>query len=203
MPTSRHLRAVLVERVGVDRLHQWSNRNQAVWTDIETTIIAADTTTGPTPTETVSEAWLSLIHGANGILYSIDTWNPSFREDGIFANAAMVAAVTALNQQIKTLAPVLNSATLTGLVTVTSSSTTAPIDTLVKAQGTTLYVFSAIARQGTATGAFAITGMTGNGVATVVGENRTVPIVNGQYSDAFAANGVHIYSIDLSAVACK
>ena len=149
---------------GVDRLHQWSNRNQAVWTDIETTIIAADTTTGPTPTETISEVWLSLIHSANGILYFIDTWNPSFREDGIFAsgNQAMVTAVTALDAQIKSLAPELNSGTIPGLVTVTSSNTAAPVDTLVKANGTSLYVFSAISRTGTATASYVIEGMTGN-----------------------------------------
>jgi len=34
---------------GVDRLHQWSNRGQAVWTDIETTVIAANTGGGPLP----------------------------------------------------------------------------------------------------------------------------------------------------------
>ncbi len=101
---------------GVDRLHAWSTRGQAVWTDIETTTIAAGTTTGPTPQQTKSEVWLSLIHGANGITYFLDTWNPSFREDGIFADPTMVSAVTALNQQVKTLAPVLNSADIPNLV---------------------------------------------------------------------------------------
>ena len=55
---------------------------------------------------------------ANGICYFLDTWQPSFREDGIFANQAMVTAVTALNAQIASLAPELNSGTIPGLVTV-------------------------------------------------------------------------------------
>jgi hypothetical protein len=180
----------------------WANRNQAVWSDFETTVISAGTTSGPTPAETVSEVWLALIHSANGILYFIDSWNPSFREDAIFANQAMVTAVTALNAQIQSLAPELNSGTIPGLVTVTSSNTAAPVDTLVKAGGSTLYVFSAISRAGTATASYAIEGMTGSGVATVVGENRTIPVVAGKFSDAFAANGVHVYTIDLSAVTC-
>jgi hypothetical protein len=188
---------------GVDNLHQWSNRNQAVWTDFETTVIAADTTDGPTPVQTTSEVWLALIHSANGVIYFIDSWNPSFREDAIFETMPMVTAVTALNQQIKSLAPELNSATLPNLVAVTSSNAAAPIDTMVKANGTSLYVFAAISRKGTATGAFTVTGMTGNGVATVVGENRTIDIAAGGFSDAFAANGVHIYQIDLSAVTCN
>jgi hypothetical protein len=189
---------------GVDRLHQWSNRNQAVWTDIETTVIAANTTTGPTPTQTISEVWLSLIHAANGICYFLDSWNPSFREDAIFENMAMVTAVTALNQQIKSLAPVLNSANIPNLVTVASSNAAAPVDTMVKAKGTsTLYVFSAIARGGTTTASYAINGLTGNAVANVVGENRMVNVVAGKFSDAFAANAVHIYEIDLSKVTCN
>jgi hypothetical protein len=187
---------------GVDRLHQWSNRQQAVWTDIETTVINAGTSAGPTPHETSSEVWLSLIHGANGIEYFVDTWNPSFREDGIFANATMVSAVTALNAQIESLAPVLNSATVPSLVDVTSSDASAPIDAMVKASGTSIYVFAAISRAGTATGSFQVEGMTGSGTATVVGESRTVPITAGAFTDSFAANDVHIYQVDFATIAC-
>jgi hypothetical protein len=188
--------------LGVDNEHSWSNRNQAAWTDLETTIIAAGTTTGPTPTQTESETWLSIIHGASGVEYFVDTWNPSFREDGIFQDAAMVSAVTAMNQEITTLAPVLNSATIPNLVKVTSTSSTTTIDSMVKASGTTLYVFSAVSRAGTATGTFAIQGMTGNATATVVGENRTVDVKAGTFTDAFAANAVHIYEVDLSKASC-
>ncbi len=91
--------------------------------------------------------WLSLIHGANGITVFSRHLEPSFREDGIFADSAMVAAVTALNQQILSLAPVLNSATITNLVGVTSSPAAVPIDTMVKAQGQTLFVFAAVAQR--------------------------------------------------------
>jgi hypothetical protein len=188
---------------GVDNLHQWSSRGQAVWTDFETTVIAADTTDGPTPTQTASEVWLALIHSANGVEYFIDTWNPSFREDGIFADAAMVTAVTALNKQILSLAPELNSSTLPNLVSVTSSNAAAPVDTMVKANGTSLYVFAAISRAGTATASYEVTGMTGNGVATVVGEGRTIDVTAGKFSDAFGANAVHIYKIDLASVTCN
>jgi hypothetical protein len=187
---------------GVDRLHGWSSRGQAVWTDIETTTIQKGGTHPPTPAQTRSEVWLALIHGANGITYFVDTWEPSFREDGIFADPTMVAAVTALNQQIEMLAPELNSADVPGLVSVASSNPAAPIDTMVKAKGQTLYVFAAISRAGTATGSFTIAGMSGGGVATVVGESRTVKVTAGKFSDPFAASGVHIYQIDLTAATC-
>jgi hypothetical protein len=191
---------------GVDNLHQWakSSRNQAVWTDFETTVINAGTTAGPTPVQTVSEVWLALIHSANGIIYFIDSWNPTFSEDAILQDSAMVTAVTALNKQIIALAPELNSATLPNMVTVTTAGDAgAPVDTMVKANGTSLYVFSAIARPGSATATFAINGMTGNGAANVVGENRSIPIGAGMFADAFAANGAHIYQIDLSKAVCN
>jgi hypothetical protein len=188
---------------GVDRLHQWSNRGQAVWTDFETTVISANSTAGPTTKQVASEVWLSLVHEANGILYFIDSWNPSFREDAIFASQPMTAAVTALNAQIKSLAPELNSATIPNLVTVTSSNTAAPVDTMVKANGKSLYVFSAVSRKGSTMASYAITGMTGNAVAKVVGENRTVDVKAGKFSDAFADNDVHIYVVDLSTATCN
>jgi hypothetical protein len=188
---------------GIDRIHQWSTRGQAAWTDIECTTIAAGGTHPPTPQQTKSEVWLSLIHGANAIAYFVDTWNPSFREDGIFADSTMTAAVTALNAQIKMLAPELNSADIPNLVSVQSSNTAAPIDMMVKAKGQTLYVFAAISRAGTATGSFTIAGMSGGGTATVVGESRTVSIAAGQFSDAFAANDIHLYQVDLTAVRCN
>jgi hypothetical protein len=192
---------------GVDQLHLWSNRNQAVWTDIETTVISAGTTAGPTPVETKSEVWLALIHGANGITYFIDSWNPSFREDAIFETPAMVTLVTAVNQQIKSLAPELNSGSIPNLVSVTSQTQSdggsVPVDMMVKANGKTLYVFSAISRPGTTTASFTVNGLMGNATVDVVGENRTVNLVGGMFSDSFAANDVHIYSMDLSTVTCR
>ena len=188
---------------GVDNLHQWSNRGQAAWSDFETTVIGAGTSDGPTPVQTASEVWLALIHGASGVEYFLDSWEPSFREDAIFEDSSMVTAVTSLNQEIESLAPELNSASLPNVVAVTSSNAAAPIDMMVKANGTSLYVMSAISRAGTTMGSFTVAGMTGNAVATVVGENRTVEVTAGKFADAFAANGVHIYKIDLSMITCN
>jgi hypothetical protein len=115
----------------------------------------------------------------------------------------MVKAVTALNQQITSLAPVLNSSDIPSLVSVSSSGSSTPIDTMVKANGTSLYIFSAVSRMGTTTGTFTVKGMTGSGTATVIGENRTVNVTAGTFTDAFAANDVHLYQIDFASVRCK
>lgn len=158
---------------------------------------------GPTPTQMASEVWLSLIHGANGIGYFIQVFSPSFREDGVFNDPAMVAALTTLNAQIKALAPQLNSASIIGLVDVSSSDPSVPIDYMVKSNGNFIYIFSAVSRPGTATGTFTINGMSGNGIVDVVNEHRTLPATAGTFSDSFGANGAHVYKVDMSAVTCN
>ena len=147
--------------------------------------------------------WLSLIHGANGISYFVDSWNPSFREDAIFESPTMVTAVTALNAQVKELAPELNSANVPDLVAVSSANAATPVDVMVKANGTSIYVFAATARAGTTTASFTVRGMTGSGAATVVDEGRSVDIAGGAFEDTFAANDVHIYRVDFSQIRCN
>jgi hypothetical protein len=39
--------------------------------------------------------------------------------------------------------------------------------------------------------------------AAVVGENRTIDVVGGKFTDMFAANAAHIYKLDLAAVTCN
>jgi len=94
------------------------------------------------------------------------------------------------------------SADIPNLVTVNSSDPDVPIDLMVKAHGQTLYIFAAISGAGTANGEFLVQGMNGYGPVTVLGENRTFTVTDGQFGDVFAANDVHIYEIDLTAVTC-
>jgi hypothetical protein len=114
----------------------------------------------------------------------------------------MMAALTSLNAEIKALAPELNSASITELVSVGSSNPSAPIDSMVKSNGNSIYIFSAISRPGTATG-FTINGMSGNGIVDVVNEHRPLPVMAGTFRDSFAANGAHVYEVDMSAVTCN
>jgi hypothetical protein len=53
-----------------------------------------------------------------------------------------------------------------------------------------------------ATATYVVQGMQGDGVAKVLGENRSIAVKAGTFSDAFAVNGVHIYTIDLASVTC-
>ena len=49
--------------------------------------------------------------------------------------------------------------------------------------------------------AITVTGITDPGY-DVVSENRTIGVTAGKFTDAFAANGAHVYKIDMSAVTC-
>ena len=180
--------------VGVDRLRQGTNYTKPVWNWIETTGIddPADT---PTPAQIRAEVWMSLVHGSAGIGYFAHIFSPSFIEAGLLSLPAVKAGVKAINAEITSLAPVLNTASISNAATVASQNTAVPVDIMVKRQGGALYVFAVAMRPGATQATFTLRGG-GNGTATVLGESRTVPVVGGSFADGFAADyAVHLYRI--------
>lgn len=142
--------------------------------------------------EIKAAVWSSLIHEARGIIYFNHSFGGSCQTQHVLTdcNPAIGQTVTAIDAQIKSLAPVLNSPKVNG-VTKTGS-----IDQLTKWDGKNLYVFTGSTKAtGSTTGTITIPGV-GNGTADVLGENRTVRVVNGTISDAWAdPNTVHLYKI--------
>ena len=57
---------------------------------------------------------MSLIQGTRGLIYFVHQFKPTFREAALLDDPEMLAAVTALNQQITGLAPVLNTPSALG-----------------------------------------------------------------------------------------
>jgi hypothetical protein len=160
---------------GMDRLRQWSNYEKPVWNWIETTKISASTNRLPTPIEVKAEVWMSIIHGARGIGYFCHQWDP-FIEAGLLSNTEMKNAVAAINAQITSLAPVLNTQSVANGVITTSSNTAIPIDTMVKRSGGFTYVFAVSMRPGNTTGIFVLREFTGNSIVEVIGESRQLKI---------------------------
>ena len=177
---------------GVDSLRHWADRGQPVWNVIETTKISADR--GPTPQQVRAEVWMSIVHGSTGIVYFAHEWNP-FREARLLEDQAMAAAVADINGQIQALAPVLNAPTVEGRVGARSAVAEIPVDALVKAHEGDLYVFAAAMRLGTTAATFEVAGA-GAGTVEVVDEDRSLPLADGRFTDAFAADyAVHIYRL--------
>ena len=179
---------------GVDRLREWSNFAKPVWNVIETTRIN-NPNKKATPQQVEAEVWMSLIHGSQGILYFAHEWEPKFVEAGLLEDVEMLAAVTAINAQIRELAPVLNSPTVESGVQVRSSVEEIPIDALVKRHGRDTYLFAVPMRLGEVRGSFAVNGIEGRVEAEVIGEGRVIEVVDGRFEDDFDVYEVHRYRI--------
>ena len=77
------------------------------------------------------------------------------------------------------------------------SQASSNVRAVAKWDGRNFYVFAGSAENG---GAFQSTfsiPCVGNATATVLGENRTIPVSAGSFTDSFAdGNAVHVYRID-------
>ncbi len=178
---------------GVDRLREWSNGRHIVWNCIECTRID-NVRVKPTPAQVRAEVWMALIHGSQGLIYFVHQFKPAFIEAGLLADGEMAAAVGAINRQITELAPVLNSPTLAGVVSVTSSDSEAPIDIMVKKDAGATYLFAVSMRDRPATATFDCKQL-GATQAEALGEGRTLALAGARFADDFAPYAVHLYKL--------
>ena len=179
---------------GIDRLRDWAQYRKPVWDWIETTAFNA----GPKPTtdDVKSEVWMSIIHGATGVGYFCHVFKPQANEAAPLDDPPMREALAALNGQIRTLAPALNTPSVANGVTAASSNPVTPIDTMLKRQGGATYLFAMGARPGGDTTArFQLRGAPRNVTATVLGESRTLNVKGGVFEDRFTGYQVHLYRI--------
>jgi hypothetical protein len=142
-----------------------------------------------------AEVWMSLVRGSQGIIYFVHEFKPRSIEAGLLADPEMLAAVTAINRQIQSLAPVLNSLTIVDVASVESSSPEVPIETLVKRQGSDLYLFAVAMRPGVTTATFKIADSADASNVEVLGEDRSLSISGGQFRDTFQPWDVHLYRL--------
>ncbi len=178
---------------GVDRLREWSGGKRIVWNCIECTRIS-NVNVKPTPEQVRGEVWMSLIHGSRGLIYFVHQFKPKFIEAGLLADAEMARAVGEINRQIRELAPVLNSASITCAVMVTTSAGDGQIDTMVKRAGDVTYIFAVNMRNKPATAAFQFLPASAS-EAGILGENRDLKISGGKFSDEFSPYAVHLYRL--------
>lgn len=178
--------------ITVDRIRslQTTPGSQPIWNYVE---IGHPNSNGGAmpPAEIKAAVWSSLIHGARGIVYFDHSFGGSCISDDVLKDCAQstTTIVKAINAQITSLAPVLNSQIVNGVTTGSNL-----LDAAAHYDGHNVYVFAE--PNGTAAvnnGTIKVAGYS-NGTATVIGESRTVPVVNGQITDSFvSANTVHLY----------
>jgi hypothetical protein len=179
---------------GVRRLRQWSGDRKIVWNCIETTRIS-NLKAKATPQQVKAEVWMSLVRGSRGLIYFAHQFRPTFVEAGLLADAEMLAKVTETNRQIHELAPVLNTPTVDGGVSVTASPAEAPVEAMLKRRGGAHYVFAVGMRGEKSDAAFKIAGLPGRATAEVLGEDRSLEVRDGAFRDSFEPWDVHLYRI--------
>jgi len=183
---------------GVDHLVHLANGEKVTWNCLECTHIGAADRKA-TPQQVRCEAWMSLIHGSQGLIYFVHQFAPKFREAALLDDPEMLAAVTALNKQIEALAPVLNSPPLPHGGEFITDDPKAPVDFLVKHFDRSTYIF-AVEKRGVAVKTGFQRLMQGEGLdkyqVTVLGENRTIDAKDAAFTDTFAPWEVHLYRID-------
>lgn len=181
---------------GVDRLRAAVGDAKPVWCWLECTKIGADSAARPTPAQVRAEVWMALVHGANGIGYFCHSWTPRFDDAALLHERPMLEAVTAINRQIRELAPALNSPTIRGEVKVESSDPAAPVDAMVKRHGGRTFVFAVAMRDRQTTATFRLGGPAS---VEVLGEGRTIQALEGSFTDSFRGYDVHLYRCEMRA----
>jgi hypothetical protein len=107
----------------------------------------------------------------------------------------MLKAVSQINKQIHSLAAVINSPTLTGIVTAQSSSPHVPVHVMVKKHSGALYLFAVSLYQEPTEATFQVEGLGDESVAEVLDDGRTIPVRNGQFTDQFEGYDVRLFRI--------
>jgi hypothetical protein len=109
----------------------------------------------------------------------------------------MLKAVTAINRQIRELAPVLNSPAAPEAASVHSSSADVPIGLTARRLGSVLYLFAVGMRNAPARATFQVRDLRGTALVEVLGEGRRIAVRGGRFDDAFKPYDVHLYRVAL------
>jgi len=180
---------------GIDNIRKWSDYKKPAWCWIECTHINNPSVI-PTPDQIKSEVWMALIHEAGGIGYFCHEWYPSFSESAwLYRYPNIKSAITKINKEITSLARVLNSPTVHDQLEAQVFNI-AKISTMVKVYGGSTYLFAAYKNKWTGITKFIFTGLPATATVTVLSENRTIPLINGEFSDNFVEYGHHLYRIN-------
>jgi hypothetical protein len=182
---------------GVQKMRELVDRSRPVWGFVEVggPWSYNGTTANPyiTPAQVRAAVWHCVIAGAQGITYFNHSFGGPAQSQHCLREpyyAPVRAVVTSVNAQITDLASVLNSPTAVGYVTAPAS-----VKVLTKWSDRGRYVFAGSTNNAASTPTFTVAGG-GAGAVEVVGEGRTLQMVDGKFSDNFAdGNAVHIYKL--------
>jgi hypothetical protein len=179
-----------------DRMETFSTpaASKPNWVFIETAqpYLTEEGATSITGDQIEGAVWNSIIHGAAGIAYFQHNNNGTCGNYSLVeCSQALRTKVTSINASVASLAPVINTPTY-------AWSFGTGLDTALKARSGYAYVF-AMTDGGSGERTFSLPGGVEGQTVEVVGENRTLGIADGTFTDTFASeDDHHIYRIPLA-----
>jgi hypothetical protein len=148
----------------------------------------------PLPAQTAAEVWNAIIAGSRGVEYFdqySDITDSSYTGGGHYPPGAMYDAIKDTDSRIDALAPVLNAPFAGGYVDASSD-----MSVMAKYFDGRFYIFAIPHADGSRTATFTLAGAPDTTV-TVLGENRSLDVVDGVFTDRFAdADTVHVYEVN-------
>jgi hypothetical protein len=175
---------------GVKRLVSWVDNKKPVFACIETSHIG-NPKKMVTPEQMRDEVWMAIINGARGITYFCHEFSPKFIEAGMLAHPEIAEEVKKVNAEIQSLAEVINE----GKPVEGASASEKDITLMAHRLNGDDYFFASEMAPGAIKPTFSAPSLKGNFKVEVVGEDRSIEAVNGQWSDSFAGYQAHIYHL--------
>lgn len=179
---------------GVSRLKQWAGPGRRVWNTIGASRVA-NPDVMPSAGQLRSQVWLSIVHGSRGIIYFVHQMGPTFVEAAIFDNEELREGMTRINRRITSLAPLINGPETNDLAMIETGDADAPVAAITRGDGCSIYLFAASSTSKPTTAVFHLARAAPGRSVEVLGEDRSIALEGGTFSDAFEAYGVHLYKL--------
>lgn len=185
-----------LERVGygMDRLKGWTDKPR--WTCIECTSIN-NPKVKPTAHQVRAIVWISLIHGAKGLIYFCHQFEPNFIESALLADTELATEVGKINRQIRSLGRILKSRDDPDTARVeVPNAQSSPVKILCKKVDGHAYIFAVNETDQTNSAVFTLKNFT-DGEVEMIDEERKIAINGGAFDDKFGPYDVRLYKIAL------
>lgn len=186
---------------GVDRLIRWTDGEKPVWSFVGASRVSNPDVL-PTGDDIRRQVWLSIIHGATGIVYYVHQFLPKFVEAGLLQHEELSGAVKDINARITSIARVLNSETIERAVTVDGTNKGSAVTALVKQDRCYLYIFAGSKSGLESNVTFHVKQRVRDQNFAVLDESRSVYLKNGSFDDYFGPYAVHLYQLKRDVQSC-
>jgi len=181
---------------GIENLNKWDANNQLKWCAIECTFGRPDNPSA-SPEQIRAETWMAIIHGARAIGYFVHHFDKNGKyvtDNGLLEDPEMTEYIKHQNAEIKSLAKVIYAPEIDAVSLTTQPE--AELDYVAKKVDDAVYILSSTLTTNGTEATFTIEGLS-DATVEVINENRTVPMKNGTFFDAFGGYDVNLYRINL------